>query len=168
MAIARAGLGAGPSVAAGFAGVGFGVLSGSASILGFFLPDVFFFPDLVLVPVFFFLLLVVAEELFDFADGVGRRFPRRSSSSLDFDLVVPAGDFFGFGVGESSLSPDLDFAVVFSGAGVGLFFFFGEADGDARWIGRGDSLGVSSSSARLCHSGAISAKIARAVAMQRR
>lgn len=139
-ATARAGVGETSSVAARFAGVGFGVLSGTASVPGFFFPDVFFLPDdfllpdLVLVPVFFFLLFAAGEGLFDFlADGVGRRFSPWPSSSVDFDLVVPAGDFFGFGVGESSLlSSDFDFEGVFFAAGVGLFFFFGETDGDAR------------------------------------
>src|ERR1700752_4388252 len=97
------GAGDSSSVAAGFAEVGFGVLSGSATGLTFFLPD-FLLPDLALLSAFFFLPFAVVEGLFDlFADGVGRRLALPSSSSLDFE-AAPAGDFVGLGVGDSSSS----------------------------------------------------------------
>ena len=170
-AIAR-GAGDSSSAVARFAGVGFGVLSGSASALAFFFPNDFFLPDLALVPFFFFLPFGVAEGLLDFlADGVERRVPPSLSSSLDFGFVVAEGDFFGSAVGDSS-SLSSDFDGVFFAAGVGLFFFLGEGlgvtDGDARCFGRGVSLGKSSSLTCPCNSDATSAKIAREVAMQRR
>ena len=163
------------SAAVALAGVGFGVFSGSSSLLAFFLADDFLLPDFVLLPFFFFLLFAVAEGLFDFlAEGVGRRFPPSSSPASDFDLAAPAGDFFGFGVGDSSASSSsaLGFEGVFFGAGVGLFFFFGEvlgvADAEPRCFGGGVSLGESSSLTCPCRSDPTSAKIARAVTMQRR
>ena len=168
-------MGEASSFAAAFAGVGLGVLSGSGSFLTFFLPEDFFLRDLALLPVvFFFLLFEFAEVLFDFfAAGVARRFPPSSSSSLDFDFVGSAGDFFGLERGgSSSLSSAFDFDELFFGAGVGLFFFFGEDFGvavaEARCFGLGVLLGVSSSLTWPCNRDAMSARIAKAVAMQRR
>lgn len=168
---ARAGVGEAFSTAEALAGAGLGVLSASGSTF-FVLLDGFFFPDFLLAAAFFFLVLEVDEELFDFlAEGVGRFFPPSSSASLDFELAVLPGDFFGFGVGDSSSSGSA-FEGVFFGFGVRVFFFlgdgFGVTEGDPRCFGVELSLGAPSSLTWPCNNDAISAMIARAVAMQRR
>jgi len=70
------------------------------------------------------------------ADGVFRGVLSSSSSlsaAVDGDLVVFAGDFFGFGVPESSAS-DFRLEGVFAVFAGVVFFFFGEAVG----VGEGD------------------------------
>jgi hypothetical protein len=150
--------------------VGFGVLSGSGR--AFFLRDAFLAADFVLTDAFFFLVLDFGEALFELlGEGVGRALSPSSSSSLDFDVLVFAGELFGFGVGDSS-SSESTFAGVFFGLGAGVFFLLGDGlgvtDGEARCFGRAGSLGVSSSLIWPCVNDAMSAMIARAVAKQRR
>ena len=107
-------------------GCGFGVFSGKASF--FFAGDLLVFD---FAPAFF----LVALD-FDDGDGVfdglavglfrGVLSSLSASAEGDGDLAAFAGDFFCFGVAESSVS-DLD--GVFVGFEPGLFFFFGEAVG---------------------------------------
>ena len=135
-------------------------------------------PDFDFPPVFFFVVFALEEGdgvLVGFADGDFRGVLSSSSASslaVDADLAVFAGDFFGLGVAESSVS---DFALegVFAGLGEAAFFFLGEAvavgEGDfACTRGVASPLGDSSSLTWPWRREAIRAIEARAVAMQRR
>jgi hypothetical protein len=113
-----------------FDGWGFGVFSGSGDCRGF-IGDL---PGLDFPPLFFFAFLDFedGEGVFvGLADGVFRGVLCSSSSlslAVKGDLVVFAGDFFGFAVLDSSGS-DLRLEGVFAGFAAVAFFFFGEAVG---------------------------------------